>query len=218
MLPIWKRLIAAALCLALTATAAADPPAGRTFNPSTGSKAAKTTLYGLPGNGSKFLYVLDTSESMTVPKGKPLASAKEEIISSIDKLDRLCEFYVVHYNNVPHLLNVTGGGRPAFGSDENKIAAKKLVAGIATGPRTEHEPALVMALRMRPDVIYLMTDGDDPELTGRDLERISRINDASTVIHTIQFGRGEPKKGAEWLKRLASENRGEYKFVDVNAQ
>ena len=182
------------------------------------SSKEKTSLFGLPGSGSKFLYVLDTSESMTVPQGKPLASAKEEIIASIEKLDKLCEFYIIHYNNVPKLLDVTGGGRPAFGTDENKLAAKRMIEGIAVGPRTEHEPAILMALRMRPDVIWLMTDGDDPELTGRDLERIARVNEATSVIHVVQFGKGQPKRGQDWLKRLAKENRGEYKFVDVTAE
>ena len=180
-----------------------------------GQSEAKTSLFGLPGNGSKFLYVLDTSESMTLPKGKPLASAKQEIIDSIDKLDKLCEFYIIHYNNVPRLIDMTGG-RNCFGTDDNKLIAKRLVAAIPTGPATHHEPAIVMALRMRPDVLYLMTDGDDPALEGRDLERISRINEGQTVIHAVQFSKGQPKRGADWLRRLAKENRGEYKLVDVS--
>ena len=211
------RLIAAALAALLcirSAAATAEEPAAKP--PARINSQQKTALYGLPGNGSKFVYLLDTSESMTVPKGKPLSSAKEEIIASIDKLDKLSEFYVIHYNNVPKLLEVTGGGRPSFGTDENKLVVKRLIEGIAVGPRTEHEPALIMALRMRPDVIWLMTDGDDPELTGRDLERISRVNEAVSIIHVVQFSKGPPKRGQEWLKRLASENRGEYKLVDVS--
>lgn len=182
-----------------------------------GQSEAKTTLFGLPGSGSKFLYMLDTSESMTLHKGKPLARAKQEIIDSIDKLDKLCEFYVVYYNNTPHLVDMTGG-RPCFGTDDNKEIARRKVEAIPTGPATQHEPAIVMALRMRPDVLYLMTDGDNPLLEARDLERISRVNEGLSVIHVVQFGKGEPKPGTEWLKRLAKENRGEHTFVDVSGQ
>jgi len=180
-----------------------------------GQSEAKTTLFGLPGSGSKFLYVLDTSVSMTQPQGKPLATAKQEIIDSINKLDKLCEFYIIHYSNAPRLLDMSGG-RICFGTDDNKLAAKRMIANIGTGPRTEHEPAIIMALRMRPDVLYLMTDGDDPALERRDLERIARVNEGLTIIHVVQFGKGEPKQGTDWLKQLAKENRGEYKFVDVS--
>jgi hypothetical protein len=183
--------------------------------PALGPTQAKTSLFGLPGNGSKFLYVVDTSESMKLPQGKPLTSAKQEIIASIDKLDKLCEFYIIYYNNAPHLLDITGG-RNTFGTDENKESAKRAVETMQTGPITQHEPAILMALRMRPSVLYLLTDGDDPELTEGDLERISNANDGRTVIHAVQFGRGKPKRGAAWLKLLASQNRGEYKFIDVN--
>lgn len=180
-----------------------------------GQSEAKTTLFGLPGSGSKFLYLLDTSESMTQPMGKPLSTAKQEIIDSIDRLDKLCEFYVIHYNNVPRILDMSGG-RICFGTEDNKLAAKRMIASIGTGPRTEHEPAIIMALRMRPDVLYLMTDGDDPALERRDLERISRVNEGRTIIHAVQFGKGAPKRGSDWLRQLAKENRGEYKFVDVS--
>jgi hypothetical protein len=207
-----------ALTLLLPAAALGEEPDSKPQQPiKIGPSNAKTSLFGLPGNGSKFLYVVDTSESMRIPKGKPLASAKEEIIASIDKLDKLTEFYIIHYNNVARLLDVTGG-RHAFGTDENKQAAKQAIEAIQTGPRTEHEPAILMALKMHPDVLWLITDGDDPELTARDLARINRVNDARTIIHCVQFGKGQPKRGEEWLKKLASQNRGEYKFVDVSQE
>lgn len=209
-----QAVLAAFLCFNLAA-ATGEEPKEKPRRIIIGQSEAKTTLFGLPGSGSKFLYVLDTSDSMTLPQGRPLATAKQEIVDSIDKLDKLCEFYVIHYNNVPRLLDMTAG-RNCFGTEDNKLAAKRLIAAIPTGQRTEHEPAIIMALRMRPDVLYLMTDGDDPALERRDLERISRVNEGQAIIHAVQFGKGAPKRGADWLKQLAKENRGQYKFVNVS--
>jgi len=79
---------------------------------------------------------------------------------------------------------------------------------------TRHDDALKEAIRLRPDVIFFLTDGDDPKLSRSDLDRIQQMAGGIT-IHAIEFGTG-PKRGAKsFLAVLAEENRGKYAYVDI---
>ena len=70
------------------------------------------------------------------------------------------------------------------------------------------------ALRMRPDVIFFLTDADEPELRTDDFLFIRRLNQG-TSINTIEFGRGPPKPRYNFLQKLAAENGGQHSYVDV---
>ena len=59
----------------------------------------------------------------------------------------------------------------------------------------------------------MLSDGDEPMLTARDLERIDRIG-AGVIINTIQFGEGR-KLEHGFMEKLAKQSGGEYKFVDT---
>ena len=80
-------------------------------------------------------------------------------------------------------------GRLAFATDENK----ERVAGFWSRSRptggTDHEDAIRMAIRLQPDVIFLLTDGDDPKLTPGELAKIERLA-AGILINTMEFGPG----------------------------
>ncbi len=74
--------------------------------------------------------------------------------------------------------------------------------------------ALKIALRLQPDVIYLLTDGeeqDDP--TPKDLAQIDRINGGGAQINVIQFA-GKPRPDSS-LVTLAHQNRGKHVVVDL---
>ena len=54
-----------------------------------------------------------------------------------------------------------------------------------------------MALRMHPDVIFLLTDGDPPDdLTKDELARLERLNSSGTIINVIQIS-PPPGEGQE---------------------
>src|SRR5262249_21737384 len=79
---------------------------------------------------------------------------------------------------------------------------------------TNHMAALRMALHFRPDVIYLLTDGeakDDP--TPADIEELTKFNRGRTVINVIQFA--QVKRPSSSLEILARLNRGQHIFIDV---
>jgi hypothetical protein len=194
---------------------AAEPenerPGGKTLLGSPGEKA-QVSLFGLNAEGTKFVYVLDRSGSTD---GKLLAAAKAEILASIEKIDDVHQFQLVVYNERPKAFNPAGpNSQLAFGTDANRTAVKKFLGSIEGDGGTDHEAALSLAIRMRPDVIFLLTDGDKPLLSARQLARLDRLG-PGIVIHAIQFGDGPQRSGRGWMGKLAQQSGGEYAYVDT---
>jgi hypothetical protein len=207
--PFFRTLLALALFALLFSPIARA--ADKAPQASPGEKA-QVSLFGVKAGGSKIVYVLDRSGST---EGKLLSAAKAEILASIEKIDDVHQFQLVVYNERPKAFNPAGpGGQLAFGTDANRAEVKRFLSTIAADGGTDHVAALSMAIRMRPDVIFLLTDGDKPVVTAHELERIDRIG-PGIVIHTIQFGEGDHSDANHWMGKLAKQSGGEYKYVDT---
>ena len=176
---------------------------------------ARTSVFGAVGEGHKFVYVFDRSGSMDGHGGAPLASAKSELIGSLGHLDSTHQFQIIFYNDKPRVFNPSGVlGRLVFGTDQNKYLARKFIGSITADGATRHEEALAIALRMAPDVIFFLTDADQPQLTAKQLARIARMN-KGTAINAIEFGYGAQSDGDNFLVRLARQNGGKHVYIDV---
>ena len=177
---------------------------------------ARTGVFGLQGEGYKFVYVFDRSGSMDGHGGAPLRGAKEQLIASIANLGDTHQFQIVFYNEQPRVFAPAGRqGRLVFATDQNKNQALKFIASITADGATEHEGALAMALRMAPDVVFFLTDADEPRLTAEQLARIRRLNRGSS-INTIEFGYGVQMDADNFLVQLAHQNGGKHIYVDIS--
>jgi len=72
------------------------------------------------------------------------------------------------------------------------------------------------ALRLKPEVIFLFTDGGDPVLDPGQLRLIRETAAGRTSIHCLHFGRGPQHTADNSLSRLAAQNHGSYVYIDVN--
>lgn len=178
---------------------------------------ARTKLYGLSGEGYKFVYVFDRSASMGNGPLSPLNSAKNELLASIETLGETHQFQIIFYNEHATMFPLAGAhGRLVFGNEPNKKSAERFVRGIIADGGTSHEEALEMALSMYPDVIYFLTDADQPALSPNRLFQIQRRNGGRTSINTIEFGLGPGGQRDNFLVQLARENGGAYAYIDVS--
>ena len=154
----------------------------------------------------KIVYVVDRSGSMT----DSIDYVKEELKRSIGELPEEKEFHVLFYSSGPcvempmrRLVDATG---------RNKQFAYEFVDGIIAQGETDPSDALRRAFAVRPEVIYLLTDGEfDRAIVGlvRGLNAGGRVR-----VHTIGFLYTRPGTSAEGvLKQIAAENGGNYKFV-----
>jgi Ca-activated chloride channel family protein len=92
----------------------------------------------------------------------------------------------------------------------------RFVADTAAYGQTEHLRGLLAALKLKPEVIFLLTDGGEPLLDGAQLRSIRELAGGRTSIHCLHFGRGRAPEGEHFLQRLAAENRGSYVYIDMN--
>ena len=67
--------------------------------------------------------------------------------------------------------------RIAFGTDRNKQLAANFVGGITADGGTDRFAALKAALAFRPDVIFFLTDADDPMSASELAEIDRRVNE-----------------------------------------
>jgi hypothetical protein len=73
------------------------------------------------------------------------------------------------------------------------------------------------ALRLKPDVIFLLTDGGDPHLRPGQISFLTDQAAGQTSIHCLQFGTGtaDAIPADHFLRRLAAETGGSYGFITV---
>ena len=178
------------------------------------NEGTSTKVFGITGVGTDFVYVFDRSGSMASFGGRPLLAAKTELLRSLDDLDSVHQFQIIFYNKKPKIFTLEGRQELIWGETENKLRARSFVNRIKADGGTEHMAALKKAIDMRPDVIFFLTDADQPRLTFGELQRIRNWNRGST-IHAIEFGAGPPMAADNFLKKLARQNGGQHAYVDV---
>ena len=180
-------------------------------------RSVQTSVFGLSGVGSQFVYVFDRSGSMGEFNGRPLAAAKKELLASLDELEDVHQFQVIFYNDQPAVFNPTGQSPHMWWADDRgKTLARRFVASMAAAGGTEHMAALQMALGMKPHILFFLTDANEPQLSLQELDKIRRQNSSATAIHIIEFGYGPASKRDNFLKRLARQNGGRHAYVDIS--
>jgi hypothetical protein len=207
---------------ATDAAAAEDVPARASQSGAVGSgsrspgDSGTVQLFGIAATGHKFVYVFDRSGSMGGDGRRALAVAKKELLSSLDGLESTQQFQLIFYNESPLHFNPAGqAGRLGFATDENKQRARRFIEQRTAGGGTDHEKAIRLAINLRPDVIFLLTDADEPRLSSKQLEDIRRWA-AGIIIHVVEIGPGPDPGGDSFLRRLARENGGRHVYVDAS--
>jgi hypothetical protein len=179
---------------------------------------ATTGVFGIEGQGSKFVYVFDRSGSMQGFQGRPLAAAKRELIASLNDLESVHQFQIIFYNERPYVCNPRQESTPRmmYGTDRDRTLAVDFIGAVVADGGTRHTEALKLAIGMRPDVIFFLTDADEPRLTATELAQIRRLNQsAGASINTIEFGAGASTNRFNFLVQLARQNGGQHVYVDV---
>ncbi|TXT35156.1 MAG: uncharacterized protein FD138_1483 [Planctomycetota bacterium] len=178
------------------------------------SGLGQTSFFDIAAKGNRFAYVVDRSGSMF--DHGAIRVAKEELVVSLAALEQTQQFQVLFYNQ--SLLELTGNGeRPQmqWATDINRTLARQFISGVQPDGGTDHLPALKKALRYQPDHLFFLTDADQPILSARELHEIKTTNNGRTKIHRVEFGTGPELTGDNFLKKLARENDGTYRYRDV---
>jgi hypothetical protein len=175
-----------------------------------------TRFFNLMDRGGKFVYVLDRSVSMS--EYNAIRVAKHQLMQSLEGLTVDQQFQIVFYNNKPEVLRLgnDSGENLVRASDINRTLAGQFIAGITPESSTSHLAAIERGLAFRPDVLFLLTDAGEPQLSRPEMERIRRMNGGRTRIHCVEFHQGRKLAAiSSFLEKLAKENGGTYEFCDI---
>jgi Ca-activated chloride channel family protein len=173
-----------------------------------------TSFMEISGVGQTFTYVIDTSSSMD---GNRLKLAQSQLKASLRLLQPHQKFSIILYNELPQQLKLRRRAEEEFypASQINISLMENEIDLIRSSLGTSHMPALLEALNSRPDVIYFLTDGAEPELSQADLKQLARRT-GKTTIHVIQFSDGTlSERGLSWMERLAQQSNGEFRQLNV---
>jgi len=188
---------------------------GNSNNPG-GGGVPGTAFLGVRDQATRVVYAIDCSASMA--NDNAIRSAKAALVASLQSLTESQQFQIIFYNQTPNLMRLRNNSTAdmAFATEVNKTLARQHIAGVEPDLGTDHLPALKMALRLGPEVIFFLTDADEPQLSAGELQELHRLNAGRTRIHTIEFGRGaELGETVNFLKKLATQNGGTYRYHDV---
>ena len=174
---------------------------------------ARVRVFGVEGTGNRFVYAFDRSVSMA---GAPLTAAKVQLVASLDSLDSVHQFQIIFFNHRLQIPDLSDGQqRIAFATEANKLLANRFVDGITADGGTDRLAALTHAVRLRPDVIFFLTDADDP-MPASELAEVAATNRrVGASINTIEFGRGLAHRKQNFVVRLAEQSGGQYVYVDT---
>ena len=175
----------------------------------------QATFFGASAQGNVICYVVDASGSME--DFGAMRMAKAELLASLERLKPTQQFQIIFYDNTPSPMTVVTGRQGLPKATAAVLEqARQFIRSSRPNRGTNHYDALTMAIDCRPDVIFLLTDADFPQLDRRDLEKIRQRNAGRTQIHTIEFGKGSDLATVDnFLKRLSRENGGQHLYRDV---
>lgn len=172
-----------------------------------------TSVFGVTGTGSRFVYVLDRSESMRGFDSLPILSARKQLVESLDSLDETHQFQIIIYNQDVKIFNRDGRPTMYFADEKNREAAKRFINRTHPDGGTDHLNALRLAFQMNPDVIFLLTDAEGG-FTQAEINLIANLNRSAAVINTIEFGE---RKGLDRsLEAVSKTSGGQYLFKNIN--
>ena len=171
-------------------------------------------FFGIFTRGKRIVYVIDASESMAQHNAMELA--RKKLWSSLQELTPTSQFQIVFFNLTNHTMN-RSGERPRLlpATSGNLRLAKQFLTGIQPDSGTDRFAAIVHALSLNPDAVFLLTDADAPKLGAKDLWDIRRANKLKALIHVVEFGVGSDLSQTSFLKTLARQNSGTHHYHDL---
>ena len=181
----------------------------------TGPTARLSLFGGAEAEGRRFVFLIDRSKSMGGQGLNALEASRKQLIAQIGILRHTHQFQVISYNQQTHFVQKR---ELISATDENKAAVEDYFRHLAAFGATHHFNALMVALHLKPDVIFFLTDGGHPYLNEGQLAGIRRASAGATSIHCIQFGSGPRRSDNVFMETLARQNGGSYVYVDMHAR
>jgi hypothetical protein len=139
-----------------------------------------------------------------------LTRATIEVRRSVLALQAPQRFEVIFYND--ESIPMPGGPRPRPADRQAKSLLLAWLQLIEPESGTDPRLALRQALSLRPNAVFLLSDGAFPEGT---VEQVARLNTRRIPIHCVDLAGG---LAGDHLQRIARDSGGQYASRPGNLQ
>ena len=179
--------------------------------PGGGIPGPRGKVFGNGGNARTIAFCCDSSGSM-IDKFQNL---KAELSKAIEGLKPIQQFSIVFFAD--EKFHAFEGGALVSATTDNKRKANKWLDELTTSGTSNPIPGLQAAFKGRPELMYILTDGDFPN-NDAVISKVAQLNAGKrTRINTIAFSATETDEQSEsflkFLGTLADQNGGKFKAV-----
>lgn len=183
----------------------------------TDGKLSKATFFGAEAYGNRFVFVIDSSRSMIGPRWEALCYELEQAIRALQQ-DQ--EFFIISFDSEPHPMFGFAPPRGKFLVPDAKSIrrVRNWLRSVELGRNTFPSSSMMMALSLKPDAIFLLSDGEIRDSTLMDLRQLNhpavdaKQYSKSIPIHTVLL---HSEIGYQTLEQIAAENHGTFTPVPL---
>ncbi len=179
----------------------ATPAAGG--SPQSGGAPGKVSFFGAEAHAERIVFVVDNSGSMQHGR---MQVTLLELGASIRRLSESQHFYVVFFSDQAYPMFFPKNVMETIpATQENKKATMQWLRTVETCLGGQLLDAMDFAVGLKPDVVFLLTDGDIR--SPRVIERMTAKDAWGFPIHTLGMGARTPQH-AQVLQAIAEASGG----------
>jgi hypothetical protein len=175
------------------------------------SEGTGAYFFGTYASGQRFVFVIDSSQSML--EGGRWSAMRRELIRALSTLSPDQEFFVISFDSTakPMFGQFPPNSKFLHPNAGNIDRVNRWVGTISHGGSTLPASSIGIALRMEPDAIFLLSDGEIQDTTLQELRLHNRRKnskgsfEAIIPIHTVSLF---SMAGFRTLQAIADENDG----------
>ena len=173
---------------------------------------SRASFFGAQAEGNRFVFVIDSSGSMRGPRWEALC---KELIRALQSLSPDQDFFVISFDSMAHPMfgNAPPKGKFLKAVKKNVEQVQNWLRSIKHGKRTFPASAVGIAMKLEPDAIFLLSDGEISDSTVEDLRVWNRKQEVDGIavplvpIHTVLL---HSQIGFATLEAIAKENGGTF--------
>jgi hypothetical protein len=166
---------------------------------------SESGFYGLGSEGQSLVYIVDCSDSMN-ENGK-FKHATAELLRTLENLSSYQKFFVIFFNNGAYPMDADG---PVDATYDHVQDLRRWMSYVVPGGGTDPMPALTYALSLKPDAIFLLSDGEFDPLVIDDLRAQNTVKEKPIPINTVSF---YSREAIGIMKTIARQSGGKFRFV-----
>ncbi len=172
-----------------------------------GKGDGSAAFFGVHANGKKFVFIVDASGSMT--EDARFIRAMDQLEKSLRGLGTSQRYYVIFFSDQTYQQPTTG---LVAATKENLARTMKWLEKLAPNGNTYPAFAVLRAYDLRPDAIFLLSDG----VFGNDVleylhyTKLTKGSASLIPVHTIALG---DRVGESMLRAISEITHGTFRFV-----